>query len=68
MKYELTAEQLEEMISTVVTLSLCYDSAMSYAKAFAMQCSWPDEERINNISRNGNDGLHYFVEAGFYDA
>ena len=35
---------------------------------------WPDEERINNITRNGNNGEHYtqelynkIIELGVYE-
>ena len=78
MKYELTREQLEEMIQCIVINHLDVDEAMEYALSVcsAFTCDdaevvWPEsDERINAIAVNGNDGLHYdkVLESGLYDS
>ena len=78
MKYELTREQLEEMVLCIVQCHLNEDEAMEYALSVcsAFTCDdaevvWPEsDDRINAIAVNGNDGLHYgeAVKAGVYES
>jgi hypothetical protein len=68
--YNLTREQLEEMVICIVQCHLDEDEAMEYALSMCGEFTWPDESRIDIIGTNGNDGLHYgkAVEAGVYDS
>lgn len=67
MKYELTREQLEEMVLCIVQRHLDEDEAMEYALSVCgeFNCDdadvvWPEsDERIDNIGRNAPLGLHY---------
>lgn len=78
MKYELTREQLEEMVQCIVINHFDVDEAMEYALSIcgAFTCEdaevvWPEsDERINAIAVNGNDGLHYdkVTNTGVYEA
>lgn len=77
MKYELTREQLEEMVQCIVINHLDVDEAMEYALSVcsAFTCDdaeviWPTDNRIDAIGQNGNDGLHYneAVKAGVYES
>ncbi len=76
MKYELTKEQLEEMVLCIVHNQLDEDEAMEYAVSVCGEFAtcdaeviWPDDSRINAIGQNGNDGLHYGLvkDSGVYD-
>lgn len=68
MKYELTREQLEEIACCIVDCDLDRDEACEYALSVAMECTWPDESRIDAIGQNGGDGAHYsLVPHEFYD-
>lgn len=75
MKYEITRDQLEEMVLCIVHNHLDEDEAIEYALSFcsAFTCDdavdWPTDERIEAIGQNGNDGLHYSKvhESGVYD-
>tara|TARA_S200002703_G_scaffold67586_2_gene58783 strand:- start:3443 stop:3664 length:222 start_codon:yes stop_codon:yes gene_type:complete len=73
MKYELTPEQLEEMVLCIVHNQLGEDEAMDYAASVCLEFmgseEWPDDSRIDVIGQNGNDGLHYAQahKAGVYD-
>ena len=77
MKYELTREQLEEMVLCIVHNHLDEDEAMEYALSIcgAFTCDgaeviWPTDERINVIGQNGNNGEHYdkVTNTGVYEA
>lgn len=78
MKYQLTREQLEEMVQCIVINHLDVDEAMEYALSVcsAFTCDdaevvdWPTESRIDAIGQNGNDGLHYgeAVKSGAYES
>ncbi|MGB3724283.1 MAG: hypothetical protein WA981_00815 [Glaciecola sp.] len=71
MKYELTKQQLEEMVLCIVHNHLDENEAMEYALSVcgeftsedAELVDWPDDRRISAIGQNGNDGLHYEVTA-----
>ena len=77
MKYELTREQLEEMVQCIVINHLDADEAMEYALSVCGEWAcddaevvWPTNDRIDAIGQNGNDGLHYgeAVKAGVYES
>lgn len=77
MKYELTREQLEEMVLCIVQCHLNEDDAMEYALSVcsAFTCDdaevvWLTDDRIDAIGQNGNDGLHYneAIKAGVYES
>jgi hypothetical protein len=76
MKYELTKQQLEEMVLCIVHNHLNEDEAMEYALSvcgeFASEEAevvWPNESRIDAIGQNGGDGEHYHkvTYVGLYD-
>ncbi len=77
MKYELTREQLEEMVQGIVTNHLDEDEAMEYALSVCGEFTcdgaevvWPEsDDRINAIAVNGNNGEHYaaVVKSGVYE-
>ena len=77
MKYELTKQQLEEMVLCIVHNHLNEDEAMEYALSvcgeFASEEAevvWPEsEQRIDIIGTNGNNAEHYHkvTYAGLYD-
>lgn len=68
MIYHIKPEQVEEMIDCIFDNFLTRAEAMEYAKKFAMECTWPDESRIDAIGQNGGDGAHYsLVPHEFYD-
>jgi hypothetical protein len=82
MKYELTKEQLEEMVLCIVHNHLDEDEAMEYAMSVCVEFTtsdavtiWPTEERIEAIGQNGGDGIHHqvlayqkVIESGVYEA
>lgn len=83
MKYQLTREQLEEMVLCIVDNHLDQSEAMEYALSVCGEWAcddaevvWPEsDERIDIIGVNGNDGLVYqseayqkAIEAGVYDS
>ena len=77
MNYQLTREQLEEMVLCIVDNHLNQDEAMEYAlsvcgefTAQGAEVVWPESDRrIDIVGSNGNDGLHYAMvtQAGVYD-
>lgn len=73
MKYELTKDQIEEIVCCIVDCGLNRDEACEYALNVASDCieaeEWPSEDRIDAIGKNGGDGAHYaLVATGVYDA
>ena len=78
MKYQLTRQQLEEMVLCIVDNHLGQSEAMEYALSVCGEWAcddadvvWPEsDDRINAIAVNGNDELHYdkIVESGLYDS
>jgi len=67
MKYQLTREQLEEMVFCIVDCNLNRDDAFEYAQSVISEFNaedaeviWPEsDERIDAIGANGGDGAHY---------
>ena len=78
MKYQLTRQQLEEMVLCIVDNHLDQSEAMEYALSVCGEWAcddaevvWPEsDERINAIGQNGPSGLHYdkIAKSGLYDS